>query len=258
MESWDSMDCIAQQLLHEVGDDCIVQQLMTTQIQGTCKNKYCPASFTDQELATFNNYQHITKKHYEEQTLSELQSVSKMFRSAKYHLEHSLEGRLETKDACDSRFYSTFNSLNDCCLNKAYKCSLLNPILDTAWEGECYLCNEFFCFAINPPEMENYFIAPLKISIPYVEIIAITKAGRKYHHDHINGKKPEKESSSIGIISLNECKVKPSVLQIWTKEKKVHQFFGFGGQFDQVFTRVFEYLESVQMARHYYCEYPNK
>jgi hypothetical protein len=253
MDSWNYLDCNIQQFLSEndLGDDCIVQQFITTQIEGSCKTKYSPVAYTDQEFSTFNVYQDITKKNYEEHSLSELQSsVSKMLRCAKYHIEHkleSLDSSLETKEACESRFKSCFYSLNDCCLNRPYKCLLFNPIIGTSWEGECFLCNEYYCFAINHISEADAYYAPLKISIPYLDITAITKAGRKYHHDRVNGKKPG-SISECTIIPLNECLVKPSVLQIWTSDKKVHQFFGFGGHFDQVYTSARECWDSIKIT----------
>jgi len=256
MESWDSSDCITQQFFDSHKelelDDCITQQLtqqMTTKIDGTIKKKYFPNSASDMDIEQFNVYQHITKRDYEDQSLSELQCFSKMFRCAKYQIEHgleSLDNSLETKDACETRFQSTFHTLKDYCIEKPTKCCLLNPSRENYWEGECYICHDFFCFAINNPELDC-FAAPLKISIPYADIMAITKAGRKYHHDHINGKRPGKQYSPFTVIPLSGCRVKPSVIQIWTSEKQVHQFFGFAGHYDMVFTHVYDNWRAIQV-----------
>jgi len=256
MESWDSSDCITQQFLDihrdlEL-DDCITQQLthqMTTKIDGTCKKTYCPTTASELDIEQFNVYQHITKRDYEDQSLSELQCFSKMLRSCKYQIEHgleSLDSSMETKDACETRFKSAFQSLKDYCTEKPTKCKLLNPSRDMAWEGECFICHEFFCFAINNPELDC-FATPLKISIPYVDIIAITKSGRKYHHDHVHGKRPGKKFSPFTVIPLSGSRVKPSVIQIWTSEKKVHQFFGFAGHYDNIFDHVYENWQSLQV-----------
>jgi len=79
--------------------------------------------------------------------------------------------------------------------------------------------------------------------------VAITKAGRKYHHDHINGKKPAKciTNFSPTVIPLNGCRVKPSVLQIWTSDKKVHQFIGFAGHFDMIFDKLSQNWKSIHI-----------
>jgi len=214
MESWDGNDCITQQLLEVVSqedvyfeDDCIAQQIraMKIQINGICKKKYDPLTYeNDVDIQQFNVYQNITKRDYEESALTELQSYSKMFRSAKHSIEHhleSLDNSLELKEACDTRFQSAFHELKDNFLDKPTKCSLLNPVKNMSWEGECYLCSEYFCFAINNPEIEG-FCTPLKMSIPYVNIVAITKAGRKYHHDRIHGKKPAKCVTNISPVVL--------------------------------------------------------
>jgi len=228
-----------------------------TRIRGSYKKNYKPMTSAEMELKRFNVCQILTKKDYEQQSLAESQSLSKIVRSAKYQIQHgfeTLDMNLDFKSSIDIRFRAAFYSIHDFFIEKPTRCCLLNPSRNMAWEGECFICNDFFCFAVIYPEIDRFY-TPLKVSIPYVDIIAITKAGRKYHHDHINGKRPGKHYSPLTVIPVHGFYVKPTVIQIWTYENEVHQFYGFSSHFDNVFEHLCEHWNAHRLLDDEQTEY---
>jgi len=72
----------------------------------------------------------------------------------------------------------------------------------------------------------------IRLCIPYEDILAITKAALIYPE------KKKKEYQKPQIIPLN-VGVKPAVIQLWTNLGEVHQFYGFGPFYDQIYNTLF-------------------
>jgi len=75
----------------------------------------------------------------------------------------------------------------------------------------------------------------LRIRIPYTDIHAITKAAKSYLDMCDKKKKSLQKPQIIPVINNDVC-VKPSVIQIWTSSGEVHQLYGFGPFYDQIYT----------------------
>jgi len=108
-------------------------------------------------------------------------------------------------------------------------CFVVNESLNTALYGEAFFASGMFGFyAVDyiqkPPKC-------LRICIPYVDVVAVTKAAKI---DALNSSfsKPKRPS----VAPLSSLSSKPSVIQIWTSAREVHQFYGFGPSFDDTFT----------------------
>jgi len=164
------------------------------------------------------------------------------------HCIEKIDSNIESEDYHDLRFYTSFPQI-DQRISKPYKCFIINPMNNILWEGESYVCSEAFCVAINSPTFGEG--ALLSISIPFTDIIGITKAGKKYHHDHINKKKDCKQNGGshnrLKVISLKGAGIKPTVIQIWTRNKEVHQFCGFGLRFDGVYSQICDNWNAIQL-----------
>jgi len=116
-------------------------------------------------------------------------------------------------------------------------CKLFNPNDEKDhFRGYCFITTSHFCFA-HLRWRDLIYPQLIFIKLPFTEVVAVTKAGRNFHHDHVNGKKP------IGvhwtdIIPLQEQKIKPSVIQLWSNQGQVHQLYAFATFFDKVFELV--------------------
>eukprot|EP01123_Difflugia_compressa_P008150 TRINITY_DN235_c0_g5_i1.p1 TRINITY_DN235_c0_g5~~TRINITY_DN235_c0_g5_i1.p1 ORF type:complete len:282 (+),score=28.06 TRINITY_DN235_c0_g5_i1:178-1023(+) len=202
-------------------------------VWGKGKSLYTPMIGTDIERFDIN--QDRTKKDYQDDALKirtrSTPSIIKFFHIAKHNVQYSVaQGASSfdrTLEAVDSktRFNLVFPEISIDQYQGAYRCRLIIPDDVHNYSGQCFVCTDYVCFYVE--SIDDLFepTVPLKISCPLIHVQKITKASK--------------------IIRRGEVEVfplagdqKPSVIQLWTTDEKVHQFTAFGANFDSVFLKI--------------------
>jgi len=117
-------------------------------------------------------------------------------------------------------------------VDKATPCILSGNGRQKYIHGFVYVTYQHICF-IHLHWSELIVPHTVLLCIPYTDVKAITQAGRMYHHDNLNGKRPLGTHGS-NIIPLQDKLIQPGVIQIWTNKGECHQMYGFGVHFDSV------------------------
>jgi len=226
-------------------------QQCISSVEGKYKDKYGPQRWdSEDEIAVFSVYQDITKQSYFDHALQKRNKSSppvvQMIRNAKYNIACGLASSLECLDKgldskdCNARFKTLCPEVSIDQFQKSFFCRILNHKRTRSYYGECFICDGCFCYSIDVVDSQTCDNKlPLKLKIALVDVVAVTKAGRKYNNDRIQSKKSTSKSEPLEIIPLTKHNVKPSVIQFWTTDKKIHQFFGFAGHYDNAFHRIY-------------------
>jgi len=199
---------------------------------------YLPKTYPDPyDLQKFNVYQEHTRHAYrcfQRKEKKEKNSQRTLWLvSAKTKLHHKIaygvNGAERLIDGVESkeRWRDLFGNLHNK-LHKAIFCFLYNESSIKMYHGEAFISSTlvgFFCLSEQKDGCKG-----LRLCIPYEDIHAITKAGIIY---------PDKKKTKPQIIPLNNAVVKPSVIQLWTTLGEVHQLYGFGPFYDQIYNSLF-------------------
>lgn len=204
---------------------------------------YTPSPFLDNELDKFKTAnQALTKLEYETRHSNEkLDSVSpnaKWFFSCSNSIGQALSNGVQgfekifTSVDQNDRWLDYFGRKLNTTLEKALSCFLLSEPIQKQYYGELFISHSHLCFFTAYDALHSLWVC-----IPWTSIKAITKAGRKYHHDKVNGRRRGKSAGqkNTEVIPLQDTNIKPSVIQFWTDKGEVHQFYGFGNKFDDTF-----------------------
>jgi len=201
---------------------------------------YEPKIFQNSEFLEFSgNNQDYTKIAYRERNQNIKKArvhygVSKFALSTKFFLQNKIrdgvsgaERRLNGAEA-NSRWHDLFGTLN-IKLQTSIFCFIYNGTGTKAYYGEAYISDSLFgFFTIN----ENSQIPKgLRLCLPLIDIQGITKAAKTSPNTPTKKRKPLRPY----IIPITDVTLKPSVIQLWTTTKEVHQFYGFGPYFDKIY-----------------------
>jgi len=203
------------------------------------KLPYEPKIFHANEFLEFSCNQDVTKYSYRErnQNLKKERvpnSVSKLALSAKYFLHKKIkesvsgaERRLDGVEA-NSRWHDLFGALN-IKLQTSISCFIYNGTGIKAYHGEAYISDSLFGFFTTNENPHNP--KGLRLCLPLVDIQGISKAAKKSSNSPTKKRKPLRPC----IVPLTDVTLKPSVIQLWTTTKELHQFYGFGTFFDKIY-----------------------
>jgi len=138
------------------------------------------------------------------------------------------------------RFLANLTSLKGQEILKASECRIFNPLQDRSdYRGTCFITLSHFCYSYVHFTISGHSNFVL-VRIPFVEMTAITKAGKKHHHDHVHGRFGPK-SKHHEVTPLQDKMIKPGVIQIWSDQEQLHQFYGFGPDFDDIYNTLHGY-----------------
>jgi len=253
MTSKDNDDNIVLDADENTKDTSVVQlsDVNATRIESSQKLRhyivylytYNPQSSSQDKIRVFAGQdQDFTKSEHEKNSLERRLRGGTRFRvattKAANKVNHAIEhvwkdvDRIIDQSKSMEHWMISFRSLRGQEVLKSSKCKLYNSAPPTGITGFLYITLTHFCFT-HLHWTHAYRPHFVFIKIPLTHITAVTKAGRKYHHDKVNGKKPPK-TRGPEIVPLSQRKVKPSVIQIWSNQGFAHQFYSFGPDFDSV------------------------
>jgi len=95
-------------------------------------------------------------------------------------------------------------------------------------EGHCYLSPNYFCFVWYWQEQPSTVVIPLHEVEKVTSAIAMPKSTKS------NSNNIEVSILPSDIID-STVKTNSNLLQLWTKDQKMHQFFGFSLTFEKIF-----------------------
>eukprot|EP01125_Pyxidicula_operculata_P016452 TRINITY_DN5669_c0_g1_i1.p1 TRINITY_DN5669_c0_g1~~TRINITY_DN5669_c0_g1_i1.p1 ORF type:complete len:252 (-),score=41.09 TRINITY_DN5669_c0_g1_i1:345-1100(-) len=219
------------------------------------KGQFVPSSYAKDEIELFNLNQDVTKTDYDTYHLNERKfekdhAFEKWVTSASHTVSrrvskglHDMEKMMDNVELASLKFKELFKTKDN--LVKHNFCSIVNYRNGKAYYGQSFISDGFFCFFHQGEEVKK----SIWIRIPLASVVTVTKAGRKFHHDKVNGHRPRSVSKEqVDIIPLQGIHVKPSVLQVWTDKGEKYEFFGFSDCFDSYVSTLKERMEFLSVV----------
>jgi len=197
---------------------------------------YSPKIYANLEINLFNGFQDNTVgsvrvrklKQKNDKSSSVVKGLCQFGSKMKSNLSLGVIGAEKLLVGVDSieRWKAYFGSLNYKYIT-SISCYLFIESSNSKVYGEAFFANGLFGFFGVDTITKEY--QQLRVFIPYVDVVSITKAQKTTMVE-----KP-RNIKRTHILPLSNAISKPSVIQLWTTALQVHQFFGFGPFFDDIF-----------------------
>jgi len=200
------------------------------------KLQYVPKTYSIDDLCHFSVNQEHTKHSYKSwkrkakdsthpRGISKWALTKSMINESLSYGMNGAERLLESVET-DERWKDLFGALNHKLLKSIF-CILFNETSTKMYHGEAFISDHLFGFFSYDQKRQR----GLRICIAYADIQNITKAAKNYPGEVVKKRSLQKPH----ILPLVDISTKPSVIQIWSNAIELHQLYGFGPFFDEIY-----------------------